>query len=31
MRRALGCIHGPCPSPATASPRGSVDHRTSIR
>ncbi len=31
MRRALGCIHGPCPSPATTAPRGSVDHRTSIR
>jgi hypothetical protein len=32
MRRALGCIHGPCPSPsATAVRRESVDHRISIR
>jgi DNA-binding NarL/FixJ family response regulator len=32
MRRALGCIHGPCPSPsATATRRGSVDHHISVR
>ena len=32
MRRALGCIHEPCPKPrTTAGSSGSVDHRSPIQ